>query len=451
MRLVRAWAPTVCGALAVGVLAGSPAPSATAAVTPCSNGLVALTFDDGPRPITSKFLTTLRDRRVPAAFFMVGRRVDAAPAIARRASQLGFTLGNHTYGHESLTSLSDAGIRTTLRRTRTAIENAGARPSTLMRPPYRLINDRVRRVTSELGLVPVLWTADPRDWEGRSAAAITSSTLGQLRPGGRNIVLLHDGVGNSARTLAALPQIIRSARARGYCFAALNARGVPMPPVPRVRISDASVAEAPGGSVVTTTLRLDRPTSRPTSVRVRTVPGTAASGTDYVALDDRIVFPTGVTRRTVRVRVRNDLRDEAVEGFTLLLSGSRGLVIKDSRGALSIRDDDPPPRVGVISAQVTEPATGSVEVPVVLRLGRVSERWITVTVATVPGTADTSDYVPAQVNVTFAPGQVEQSLAVTVLADGVVEGPEAFVVRATAGSNVDLTGASGTVTILPPG
>jgi peptidoglycan-N-acetylglucosamine deacetylase len=451
MRVARISTALCLGLCLAGTSVAVPEGAAAAAVPACSRGLVALTFDDGPDALTTRVQDVLRDRRAPATFFVVGEKVRTRPTAVRRASALGFTIGNHTYGHERLPRLSDAAIRSTLLRTRQAIVAAGARPSWLVRPSYGATNARVRNVIAGMGLVQVLWTVDPRDWDGRSASRIVSSTLGQLKPGQRNIVLLHDGVRNSRRTLVALPGIISGARARGYCFAGLGVAGAPTPVLPGVRIHDGSVGERPGGSVARMTVSLDQPTARATSVRVRTVDGTARAGRDYVAVDTRVRFPVGVTRQVVRVRVRDDLRDERAERFRLRLSGATGATIKDAIGVVTIRDDDPAPRLTVRDSSATEPAAGSLTVPVALRLGRASERWVRVTVSAQPGTADAADYVPVTKRVTFAPGQVAARVDVVVLADPVAEGPETFVLRATAGTNVTFADPTGVVTILPAG
>ena len=442
---------TLCLGLALsGTALATPSDVAEAAVA-CARGQVALTFDDGPDPVlTPRFVTFLRDRGVPATFFVIGENVRAHPGPTRRASALGFTIGNHTYHHENLIRLGDDGIRSTLRRTRRAIVAAGARASALMRPPGGSINQRVREVVGAMGLVPVLWTADPRDWDGRSASAIVSSTLSQLRPGRKNVVLLHDGVRNSRQTLLALPGIVRGARSRGYCFVGLGASGAPSAVIPGIRISDASVTEAPGGSVLRATVTLDRSTTRSTSVRVHTVAGSASAGRDYVGVDERLGFPAGVTRRVVRVKVPDDLRDERAERFRLRLSEPRGLEVRDGAAVATIRDDDPPPALSVQDAQVAEPSSGSVVLLVTVRLGRVSEKWVHVTVSTVPGSADESDYVPRTTRVAFAPGQVTARFDVTVLADTLSEPPETFVVQATDGSNATLARPRGVVTVLPP-
>ena len=99
-------------ALTTGLLTALPGPSAQAAVPPCSRGLVALTFDDGPAHIvTPRLVRLLRERRVPATFFMVGSRVRTAPADARLVARNGFVVANHTWSHPQLTRVGNATIR----------------------------------------------------------------------------------------------------------------------------------------------------------------------------------------------------------------------------------------------------------------------------------------------------------------------------------------------------
>lgn len=143
----------------------------------------------------------------PATFFVVGRQVGGHGKVLRQMRRHGFQIGNHTFGHENLTRLSNRQIRRTLGRTNRAIRRAGLGHPVLMRPPYGALNERARRVVRHLRMRPVLWNVDSRDWDGRSASRILSTVLNQIHPG-RNIVLLHDGVANSHATLAALPRLI---------------------------------------------------------------------------------------------------------------------------------------------------------------------------------------------------------------------------------------------------
>lgn len=320
-----------------------PAPVDAATVRPCSAGLVALTFDDGPaRGLTPRLVSLLRRYDVPATFFMVGSRVRTAPRAARLVADAGFTIGNHTWSHARLTHLPDRALRTEMLRTARELRADGIPASTLTRPPYGAVDGRVRRDLRGLGLVPVLWNVDSGDWRGGSARQIARSILGQLRPHRSNIVLQHDGVRNSPASVAAVPMVIRAARRRGYCFAALGPHGRVTPPVPTVQ------GEVVGGSETGPTparvlLSLSGPTSRPVSVRVSGRSGTATAGQDFVAPLLQVSFPVGTTRAWVDVPVLDDATYEPLEDFHIVFDSPFGVVIERADHVGTITSDDPPP------------------------------------------------------------------------------------------------------------
>lgn len=316
-----------------------PAPTLTS-VRPCTKGLVALTFDDGPaRGLTARLVKILTDRHVPATFFMVGSRVRTAPGAARLVARSGFTIANHTWSHPHLTRLSDVSVRSEVRRTARELRRAGVHPSTLMRPPYGDVSDRVRRDIRDLGLVPVLWTVDSNDWRGGTTRQIADSILRQLRPHRTNIVLQHDGVTNSPASVAAVPRVVRLARQRGYCFAALGPHARPQPPVPSLDGSVVAGSEA-GPTSARVLLRLSGPTSRPVSVRFRAVSGTATAGADFVAPVLRVSFPIGTTRAWVDVPVIDDTEVEPTEDFRVLFDSPFGVVITRAQPVGTITSDD---------------------------------------------------------------------------------------------------------------
>ena len=160
--------------LAAGLLAGvagapgGPSYAASAPAGHCRSGHVSLTFDDGPVPtVTPTLVRTLQRLHVPATFFMLGYRVAASPSTARLVARSGFLVGNHTWAHEQLTTLTDHQVRHTLLRTQHALHRAGVVTTPLVRPPYGETDARVGKVEAGLGLSEVLWTVDPRDWNSR--------------------------------------------------------------------------------------------------------------------------------------------------------------------------------------------------------------------------------------------------------------------------------------------
>jgi peptidoglycan/xylan/chitin deacetylase (PgdA/CDA1 family) len=204
---------------------------AARAVKQCRAGLVALTFDDGPRVgTTAPLVHLLRRLDVPATFFMVGSRVAARPHLARLVARSGFEVANHTWDHGRLTTMADPAVRRELRRTARALRAAGVTPTDLARPPYGAVSPRVRADFRELRLRPVLWTIDSRDWAGGTAAQIAARILAAVRPHATNIVLQHDGVDNSPNSVRAVPTVVHTLRKRGYCLAALDRHGHPVRP-----------------------------------------------------------------------------------------------------------------------------------------------------------------------------------------------------------------------------
>ena len=168
---------------------------------------VALTFDDGPSAHTSRLLDTLDSRNVPATFFVVGEMVDVRPLTTRRAHNEGHGVENHTYSHPQLTTLTLSGQQSQVDRADSALSRAAVPRSTQLRPPYGSWNSNTRR----LGKPLILWSVDPRDWDGRTASQIRSHVTTNTRSGA--IVLMHDSV---SATVDAVPGIITDLRARGY-------------------------------------------------------------------------------------------------------------------------------------------------------------------------------------------------------------------------------------------
>ena len=421
------------------------------AVTPCSRGTVALTFDDGPHgTYTPKMLDILRRRQAKATFFQVGTNVANHPRITRRAHDEGHRIGNHTWRHENLTRLSDSAIRDTLRRTNRRIADTDAPKPTLVRPPYGATSSRVRAVIGDLGMQQVLWTVDPQDWRsGRSASTITKRVLGNLHDGAN--ILLHDGVGNSNNTVAALPGIIDGIRSRGYCIGTLSSTGKVTPPVPVARIGDAELKEGAAGTRTTAylTVTLSEPTSRAVSFAYTTVNGTAVAGKDYVAKSGTVTFSVGQTSKRIGVKVKGDDLDEFNETFTVRLSKPVGATISRRTGTVTILDDDPAPSVRIDDVSVTEgPAGATTTAKVPVRLSAQSGKTITVGYATRDGTATAgSDYTATSGTLTFSPGQTTKHVEVTIIGDGVHEGNEYLTMELHSPKNVTVAQGTATVTI----
>jgi peptidoglycan/xylan/chitin deacetylase (PgdA/CDA1 family) len=440
------------GALLLALVAAVVPSHPAEAITLCSRGTVALTFDDGPHgTYTPKVLDILRGRKAKATFFQVGANVASHPRITRRAHDEGHRIGNHTWQHENLTRLSDSAIRDTLRRTDRRIADTGAPRPTLVRPPYGSTNSRVRAVIGDLGMKQVLWTVDPQDWRsGRSASTITRLVLGDLHDGAN--ILLHDAVGNSNNTVAALPGIIDGIRSRGYCLGTLSGTGKVTPPVPVARIGDTELKEGAAGTTSTAylTVTLSEPTSRSVSFAYTTANGTAVAGEDYVAKSGTLTFAVGQTTKRISVKVQGDDLDEFDERFTIELSKPGGATISRTTGTVTVLDDDPAPTVRIEDLSVTEgPAGATTTVKVPVRLSAKSGKTVTVGFTTRDRTATAgSDYTAVSGTLTFSPGQTSKTVTVSVRGDDLDEPNEAFTVVLRDPHRTSISRGTATVTIV---
>jgi peptidoglycan/xylan/chitin deacetylase (PgdA/CDA1 family) len=176
---------------------------------------VALSFDDGPYPLTPSFVRMLRANHAVATFFMIGEQVTSRyRATLREELRNGDALGDHTYTHPDL--VTAGGVRSQLQRTIQAIHGLSGYTPCVFRPPYGDYDSSVLRTAASLHLATIMWEVDPSDYTLPGISAIEQRVLAQARPGA--IVLSHDGGGPRGQTLAAYPYIIHVLRARGYRF-----------------------------------------------------------------------------------------------------------------------------------------------------------------------------------------------------------------------------------------
>ena len=206
---------------------GKPAPSTQGVVNDYKGKkIVALTFDDGPGAYTGQLLDILKQRQVPATFFVLGTKVDANPALIKRMEAEGHEIGNHSNSHKNLQDMSTvAQVKTEMELCADKVKKLVGHAPTLVRCPYGALDDTVKQYAKEAGVPLIQWDVDTRDWESRNAAKVVSTTFGSKGLGDGSIVLLHD---IHKSTVEAVPALIDRFLAEGYTFVTvsdlLNAR-----------------------------------------------------------------------------------------------------------------------------------------------------------------------------------------------------------------------------------
>jgi peptidoglycan/xylan/chitin deacetylase (PgdA/CDA1 family) len=181
---------------------------------------LALTFDDGPDPVTTpKILQLLRQKKAKATFFVTGHQVAKYPHLAKQIVNEGHLIGNHTWSHRRFGQLNALQIRHELKQTNRLIESVTGTSTGWFRPPYGEINSAQKRWLKRSGYHTVMWNVDTRDWSGISADRICNIVRRQAKPGG--IILMHTLQGNGKKkyhTVEAAGRIIDAYRKRGYQF-----------------------------------------------------------------------------------------------------------------------------------------------------------------------------------------------------------------------------------------
>lgn len=173
---------------------------------------VALTFDDGPTPYTDRLLEVLDDAGAKATFFVIGNKVAANPAGAKRIAEAGMEIGNHTWEHPNMITIPVAEVPPQFSRANEAIAAATGQTPTIWRPPGGLTDNAVNAVAARDGLAGVLWDVIPFDWINDSDTAATRYMLmTQIKPG--SVVLLHDSYSS---TVDLISQFIPVLKANGY-------------------------------------------------------------------------------------------------------------------------------------------------------------------------------------------------------------------------------------------
>jgi peptidoglycan/xylan/chitin deacetylase (PgdA/CDA1 family) len=173
---------------------------------------VALTFDDGPGPFDDRLLQVLKDNDAKATFFLIGNKVAANPAGAKRIADAGMQIGNHTWEHPDMATIPPEDIAGQFSRANDAITAATGRKPTLYRPAGGLSSEAVRQTAAKFGLAEILWDVIPFDWANDSNTAATRYMLmTYVKPG--SVVLFHD---TYSSTVDLVYQFIPVLKANGY-------------------------------------------------------------------------------------------------------------------------------------------------------------------------------------------------------------------------------------------
>lgn len=155
------------------------------------NRQVALTFDDGPSPLSTLILLDLLARhKLTATFFVVGEKAAAHPELIAAILEQGHSIGNHSLRHDLFLMLrTSKALQEDIHTTQEILKKYGIIPL-VFRPPVGITNPRLGRVLARENLVAISYSCQAFDRGNRNVRNLADKILRRLRPG--DIILLHD-------------------------------------------------------------------------------------------------------------------------------------------------------------------------------------------------------------------------------------------------------------------
>jgi CSLREA domain-containing protein len=215
---------------------------------------------------------------------------------------------------------------------------------------------------------------------------------------------------------------------------------------PSLTINNLTVDESAGTAAITVLLA---PSSAQTvTVHASTSPGTATAGADYTTASSVLTFAPGETSQTFNVPIASDFVTEGAETFTVTLDTPVNAAIASGTATVTIVDDDPTPELTITDANVVEGNAGTTPAAFTVSLSHPSASTVTVTWATVSGSASAgSDFAAGGGSLTFLPGETSKPVTILVNGDTSDEADETFFVTLSSPANATIAKAQGTGTI----
>ena len=183
--------------------------------------IIALTFDDGPHPKeTDEILDVLDKYNVKGTFFVVGKHANWYSEPLKRAAKEGHEIGNHTFSHPDISTLSTEQIKTEIKECEDTLVKLTGKKPTLFRPPYGSYSkDKLSQIAKDSGYKIILWTTiDAKDWKNPPSSQISEIIVNKAQNG--DIILLHDY--GTENTVKALDIIIPAMIKKGYKFVTVS-------------------------------------------------------------------------------------------------------------------------------------------------------------------------------------------------------------------------------------
>lgn len=156
-----------------------------------SQNAIALTFDDGPDPLTTPLLLNLLEKHgLSATFFVTGQRASVYPHLLQKILKKGHTIGNHSFSHDYFAMFKGIKqVKNEICLTQNVLQRFGIRPL-IYRPPVGITYPGLGRILSQQNMYAVNFSCRAFDRGNRSLKNLAGRILARVKAG--DIVMLHD-------------------------------------------------------------------------------------------------------------------------------------------------------------------------------------------------------------------------------------------------------------------
>ncbi len=200
---------------------------------------VSLSFDDGPSPeYTETLLDILKQHKVKATFFLLGKRVKDFPELAAKIKAAGHLIGNHSYSHPNFHKIKLERAKKEISDTHELIKELTPQQISYFRYPYGNSTCKVNKYLENKNYISVGWHIDTCDWafsdgeitdaeriacflpqKKRQKLSFEDFVVSETERVGGGILLFHD---IHRRTVESIGPIIERLKAKGYVFTKVN-------------------------------------------------------------------------------------------------------------------------------------------------------------------------------------------------------------------------------------
>ncbi len=189
---------------------------------PKAQGMIALTFDDGPHPrYTRQILDILKKEGIKATFFVIGENIGYYDeGIVTEIIKDGHELGNHTFNHEHTKEMSEDDFYRDVRACHDLVKEKYGYEMKIFRPPEGYVDEKVKNIARELDYSIIIWSIDTKDWEHVGSDLIVGNIEQNASDG--DIILMHDYVSKPNTTIGALERVIKNLKSEGYKFVTVS-------------------------------------------------------------------------------------------------------------------------------------------------------------------------------------------------------------------------------------